>query len=209
MGFSGLPASLGEQTETSHGHRLAQALGSRSKESQPLVKFLNAPRNRLCETWKELTKTGEPGKKGKPKFKKKGVADSFYLEGSIRISGDRIKVPILGWLKCAEILPSVTPKNVTISCQARRWYISFKVEVPEGQVQPTSPPPDARENQAYRRLQRRLERLHRRASEPQEGEVVAVDLGINRLATCWQGVCERKTVPEGEKTAGAVTAAGE
>jgi hypothetical protein len=38
---------------------------------------------------------------------------------------------------------------------------------------------------------------------------VAVDLGINRLATCWQGVCERKTVPEGEKTAGAVTAAGE
>jgi putative transposase len=149
------------------------------------------------------------GKKGKPKFKKKGVADSFYLEGSIRIAGDRIKVPILGWLKCAEILPSVTPKNVTISCQARRWYISFKVEVPEGQVQPTSPPPDARENQAYRRLQRRLERLHRRASEPQEGEVVAVDLGINRLATCWQGVCERKTVPEGEKTAGAVTAAGE
>jgi len=57
------------------------------------------------------------GKKGKPKFKKKGVADSFYLEGSIRIAGDRIKVPVLGWLKCAEILPAVTPKNVTISCR--------------------------------------------------------------------------------------------
>jgi hypothetical protein len=71
MGFSGLPASLGEQTETSHGHRLAQALGSRSKESQPLVKFLNAPRNRLCETWKELTKTGEPVRRANPNLRKK------------------------------------------------------------------------------------------------------------------------------------------
>jgi hypothetical protein len=50
MGFSGLPASPGEQTKTSHGHRFAQALGSRGKEGQPLVKFPNAPRNRLCGT---------------------------------------------------------------------------------------------------------------------------------------------------------------
>jgi transposase len=159
----------------------------------------------------QADKDWRAGKKGKPKFKKKGVADSFYLESSIRISGDCIKVPILGWLKCTEVLPSVTPKNVTISCRAGRWYISFKVEVPEGQAQPTSPPPppDARENQAYRKLRRRLERLHGRASEPQEGEVVEVDLGINRLATCWQGVCERKTVPEGEKTPRQAPAAGE
>jgi hypothetical protein len=51
-----------------------------------------------------------------PRFKRKGVRDSFYLEGSIRISGNRIKVPILGWLRCAEILPTATPKNVVISC---------------------------------------------------------------------------------------------
>jgi putative transposase len=85
----------------------------------------------------QADKDWRAGKKGKPKFKKKGVADSFYLESSIRISGDCIKVPILGWLKCTEVLPSVTPKNVTISCRAGRWYISFKVEVPEGQAQPT------------------------------------------------------------------------
>jgi putative transposase len=30
-----------------------------------------------------------------PRCKRKGVRDSFYLEGSIRISGNRIKVPIL------------------------------------------------------------------------------------------------------------------
>jgi putative transposase len=29
-----------------------------------------------------------------PPFKRKGVRDSFYLEGNIHISGNRIKVPI-------------------------------------------------------------------------------------------------------------------
>jgi putative transposase len=33
---------------------------------------------------------------GFPKFKKKNVKDSFYLEGSIRISGDWIKLPKIG-----------------------------------------------------------------------------------------------------------------
>jgi putative transposase len=91
-----------------------------------------------------------------PRFKRKGVRDSFYLEGSIRISGNRIKVPILGWLRCAEILPTATPKNVVISLRAGRWYISFKYEAPLLQVEKT-------------------------------GEVVGVDLGVNRLATCSSG----------------------
>lgn len=63
-----------------------------------------------------------------PKRKKKGVKDSFYLEGSITISGDRIKLPRIGWVKCHEILPTVTVKNVTISRRAGDWYISFKYE---------------------------------------------------------------------------------
>ncbi|MFS8814377.1 RNA-guided endonuclease InsQ/TnpB family protein [Synechococcus sp. R60.4] len=91
-----------------------------------------------------------------PRFKRKGVRDSFYLEGSIRISGDRIKVPILGWLRCAELLPTATPKNVVISLRAGHWYVSFKYEAPAPQVEKT-------------------------------GEVVGVDLGINRLATCSDG----------------------
>ena len=64
-----------------------------------------------------------------PKFKKKGKRDSFYLEGSIKISGDKIKLPRIGWIKCHEILPSVTVKNVTISRHADRWFISFKYEL--------------------------------------------------------------------------------
>jgi len=65
----------------------------------------------------------------RPRFKKKGVRDSFYLEGNIKISGDRIKIPIFGWVKCDEILPSVQPKNVTISKRANRWFISFRYEL--------------------------------------------------------------------------------
>jgi putative transposase len=50
-------------------------------------------------------------------------------EGSIRISGNKIKLPRIGWVKCAEILPTVQPKNVTISQRANDWYISFKYEL--------------------------------------------------------------------------------
>jgi putative transposase len=65
----------------------------------------------------------------KPKFKKKGHRDRFYLEGSIKISGNRIKLPRIGWVNCYEILPTTTAKNVTISRHADRWKISFKYEL--------------------------------------------------------------------------------
>jgi transposase, IS605 OrfB family, central region len=91
-----------------------------------------------------------------PRFKRKGVRESFYLEGNIRIAGNCIKVPIFGWLRCAEILPTATPKNVVMSLRAGQWYISFKYEAPPPQVEKT-------------------------------GDVVGVDLGVNRLATCSDG----------------------
>lgn len=66
---------------------------------------------------------------GFPKFKKKNVADSFYLEGCIHILGNKIKLPIIGWVKCYEVLPAVRPKNVTISKRAGRWFVAFKIDV--------------------------------------------------------------------------------
>jgi len=67
--------------------------------------------------------------KGFPRFKKKGRNDSFTLDGSIRVDHPRIKVPVIGWLKTYERLPQgVKPKSVTISRQADRWFISFKIE---------------------------------------------------------------------------------
>lgn len=67
---------------------------------------------------------------GVPRFKKKGQQDSFTLDGSIKLERFKIKVPVLGWLKTYERLPqNFTPKSITISRQADRWFISFKVEV--------------------------------------------------------------------------------
>ncbi|MFB2882357.1 hypothetical protein [Floridanema aerugineum] len=66
---------------------------------------------------------------GQAKFKNKNVKDSFYLEGNIRISGNKIKIPKFGGVKCYEILPTVKLKNVTISKRADDWYISFKYEL--------------------------------------------------------------------------------
>jgi putative transposase len=67
-----------------------------------------------------------------PKFKKKGQHDSFYLEGSIRVNENKIKVPKFGWLKCSEILPNCEIKNVVISKTANQWFVAFKIPyIPE------------------------------------------------------------------------------
>ncbi|NEP77919.1 MAG: IS200/IS605 family element transposase accessory protein TnpB [Okeania sp. SIO3B3] len=66
---------------------------------------------------------------GVPKFKKKGKDDSFTLDGSISVSFNHIKLPRIGWMKTYEILPdNVTPKSVTITKKADRWFVSFKVD---------------------------------------------------------------------------------
>lgn len=63
-----------------------------------------------------------------PKFKKKGIKDSFYLEGSIQIKDNRIKLPKFGWLKCSENLPNCEVQNVVVSRHSEHWFVSFKVE---------------------------------------------------------------------------------
>ena len=62
---------------------------------------------------------------GKPKFKKKGSSESFYLVGTIKVERHRIFVPVLKWLRLKEF--GYIPKNitsVTISMQNGRYYIS-------------------------------------------------------------------------------------
>lgn len=79
---------------------------------------------------------------GAPNFKKKGRCDSFELDGTIKIRGERkIQVPRLGVLKTYEELPQVPVKSVTISRTADRWFISFKIEIepsvtPQGTGEP-------------------------------------------------------------------------
>jgi putative transposase len=67
---------------------------------------------------------------GAPKFKKKGRHDSFTLDGSIKVEHFKIKVPVIGWLRTYERFPqNYQPSSITISRQADRWFISFKLEV--------------------------------------------------------------------------------
>jgi putative transposase len=81
----------------------------------------------LAQAWQDCFKK----KKSRPKFKKKGRQDSFTLDGTIKIlSENKIQVPVIGILKTYERLSgNYQPKNVTISREAERWFISFKIDV--------------------------------------------------------------------------------
>lgn len=64
-------------------------------------------------------------RRGKPKFKKKGIDESFYLIGTIKVERHRIFVPKLKWIRLKEF--GYIPKNitsVTISMKNGRYYIS-------------------------------------------------------------------------------------
>jgi putative transposase len=98
--------------------------------------------------------------KGFPNFKKKGRHDSFTLDGTIHIDHKKVRVPIIGWLKTYELLPfGYKPKSVTISKQADRWFISWKIELE------TSSSTSLTNHQNLKKQ-----------------EFVGVDLGINHLA---------------------------
>jgi putative transposase len=96
-----------------------------------------------------------------PRFKKKGVHDSFRADngpGTFACSGKRIKLPVIGWVRTREALRFAGKAlSVTISREADRWYASVTVEIAQ-QV-------PVRENQA----------------------AGGVDLGVTALATISDG----------------------
>jgi len=121
----------------------------------------------------------------KPKFKKKGHRDSFYLDGSIKVTSNKIKLPVIGWVKVYERLPNCQVKNVTISQRAGEWYISFKYSVDVKQSAKTREKigvdvginalatcsegtvfPNAK---AYRKSRRKLAHLQRSVARKQKG----------------------------------------
>lgn len=94
-----------------------------------------------------------------PRFKRKGVHDSFYIGGDhIQVSGKRIRIPRLGWVRMRE---EVRFRGRVVSATVRRiadrWFVSVQVELEEAPV----------------------------PCESQAG--VGVDLGVNRLATLSNG----------------------
>jgi putative transposase len=71
------------------------------------------------------------GETGYPKFKKKGMHDSFYVSNDkLKVAGTRLSIPRLGWVKMREEL-RFTGKilGATVSREADRWFVSFQVDV--------------------------------------------------------------------------------
>ena len=76
-----------------------------------------------------------------PRFKKKGMGDSFRYPDSKQFTVDqpnsRIKLPKLGWIRTRnsrEILG--TAKNVTVSSKGGKWFVSIQTE---REVEPSIP----------------------------------------------------------------------
>jgi putative transposase len=77
--------------------------------------------------WRECKK----GRKvGYPKFKKKGMHDSFRLMGQIHIFGNGIQLPRLGQIRTKESTIKFKGRilSATVSREADRWFVSLTVE---------------------------------------------------------------------------------
>ncbi|MBU9200046.1 transposase [Burkholderia multivorans] len=98
-------------------------------------------------------------KVGAPRFKKKGVRDSFKIHGELlAVDGSSIRIPNLGWVRMREPLRFAgVIKGATVKRRAHAWLISILVE--------TDNLPPRTESQ----------------------RAVGVDLGIKALATLSDG----------------------
>lgn len=143
-------AALRKQLNTAKREQFPWMLEVTKVAPQQAIKNLGAAFKRFFE-----------GKAKYPRFKKKGIHDSFRAEngpGTFAFDEKRIKLPVVGWVKMREIL-RLEGKilSATVSRVADRWFVSVTVEVAH-QV-------PAGENQA----------------------VGGVDLGVKALATMSDG----------------------
>ena len=82
-------------------------------------------------------------KRGKyPRFKRKDDRASFCAAnevGTFRADGERIKLPVIGWVRMREAVRFSGPlKRATVSREAGRWFVSLMVDTND--VQPVQQP---------------------------------------------------------------------
>lgn len=90
--------------------------------------------------------------------KKRGLHDSFRYPQGVKIEGNQVYLPKIGWLrfrKSREITGKL--KNTTVSRQGKHWFVSFQVEMEV------------------------LEPIHPKTSD------LGIDLGIKKFAACSNG----------------------
>jgi putative transposase len=73
---------------------------------------------------------------GFPKFKKRGIKDSFYLQGHIRVQDRYVQLPNLGCIRVKERIQGRIKGKIlkaTVSRTADRWFVSINTieEVPK------------------------------------------------------------------------------
>jgi putative transposase len=97
---------------------------------------------------------------GKPKFKKKGIHDSFRLTGAINIGGNFFHLPRIGKIQTKEATSKLNGRilSATVSREADRWYCSLAVE--SDKTKPL----------------------------PIKGDVIGIDLGITCFGTISNGI---------------------
>jgi putative transposase len=92
---------------------------------------------------RDFTKSGQGQRKGRrigfPRFKKRGKCrDSFRLYGAIGCAGTTVTLPRLGTIHTHESTQKLARKvengtarilSATVSRTAKRWFVSFTVEV--------------------------------------------------------------------------------
>jgi putative transposase len=87
----------------------------------------------LQQTLKNLDRALKDGltkEKGFPKFKKKGQKDSFRYPQGTKLDDDKIYLPKIGCVKFRKSQEiEGTVKNVTVSRNLGKWYISIQVEM--------------------------------------------------------------------------------
>lgn len=68
-----------------------------------------------------------------PRFKRKGIHDSFYLSNDkFTVDSDKVRIPIIGWVRMAEEIRFAGKiQSASVSRIADRWFISFSIDVGE------------------------------------------------------------------------------
>jgi len=125
------------KTDFAYANYYDQALQLPSlKEEFPWLK--EVPSQALQQTLKDLEqayknffrrcKKGEVP--GFPKFHKKGIKESFRYPQGIKVDGNNVYLPKVGWIKffkSRDIIGKI--KNTTVSRKADGWYVSFQTEI--------------------------------------------------------------------------------
>ena len=103
------------------------------KKDEALTFLGDSPSQPLQQTLKDLDRALSDffkKQKGAPRFKKKGQSDSFRYPQGFKFGGNKVFLPKIGWVKFKRSQKiEGTPKNVTVSKRAGKWYIAIQVEM--------------------------------------------------------------------------------